>query len=287
MPILKHLGTSSLFAHDMHRPQADTNIETSPPSYITWAPGNRHVAAHGTEMSREALTKFYAPLDGFLKKAVSDLWWSLNRFMEESDDGNAKRIYNSSLKRERIKTEESVFGKCRRDEIVAPEAILDGVEDLIGMRIVAPNKKEAESLFNYLRGKKDAWFCDVLAGPKFTPYTLAEKNGHSIRTGYQAFHITFVYTRSYRPGTEVDRWPVEIQITSLLWEFFADYSRKYFYSASGEMVDKLRPYTVAVARELDVAEDLVVTTINLLSGDSSKGKVGEEKEPGEKNQEAV
>jgi ppGpp synthetase/RelA/SpoT-type nucleotidyltranferase len=230
-------------------------------------------------MSREALKRFYMPLDSFLKKATSDLWWSLNRFMERSGDTNAKRIYLSCRKSERIKTEDSVFRKCRRDEIVQPEAILDGMEDLIGMRVVAPNKKDAESLFDYLRSKKDSWFCETSGEPKFTPYTLAERSKHSIRTGYQAFHITFTYHQSYLPGTKVERWPVEIQITSLLWEFFAEYSRKYFYTAPGAMVDKLRPYAVAVARELDIAEDLVVTTVNLLTEDSEKVR-GQESDEG-------
>ncbi len=221
-------------------------------------------------MSRESLTKFYAPLHGYLKKATTDLWWSLDTFMEHATDGNVKRIYDSSRKSARVKSEDSVFRKCQRDGITLPEGILDGVEDLIGMRIVASNKRDAESLYNFLRSCKGHWFCETMEEPKFTPYTLAERNGHSIRTGYQAFHIAFVYNRSYHPGTKVDKWPVEIQITSLLWEFFADYSRKYFYTASGAMVDKLRPYAVAVSRELDIAEDLVVTTIDLLSGDSEK-----------------
>ena len=53
------------------------------------------------------------------------------------------------------------------------------------------------------------------------------------------------------------------------------------------MVEKLRPYTVAVARAVDVAEDLVVTTINLLSGDSGNPGKGEKKEPGEKTPEVA
>jgi ppGpp synthetase/RelA/SpoT-type nucleotidyltranferase len=235
------------------------------------------VATAGAPISRETLTKFYSPLESFLKKATSDLWWSLDKFIEDGRDSNVTRIYASCRRSERVKTEESVLRKCQRDDIVVPGAILERMEDLIGMRIVAPNKKDAEFLFDFLRNKKDSWFCETTEEPKFTPYTLAEKNGHSIRTGYQAFHITFVYERSYRPGTEVDKWPVEIQITSMLWEFFADYSRKYFYSASGEMVDKLRPYTVAVARELDIAEDLVVTTINLLLGDTERTERDSEK----------
>ena len=245
------------------------------------------MATAGAVMSRENLAKFYAPLEGFLKKAASDLWWTLDGFIEKTGDADVKRIYASCRKSERVKTESSVFRKCRRDSIAVPEAVLDRMEDLIGMRIVAPNKKDAEFLFDFLRRARDSWFCEAAEEPKFTPYTLAEKNGHSIRTGYQAFHVTFVYERSYRPGTEVDRWPVEIQITSLLWEFFADYSRKYFYSASGEMVDKLKPYTVAVARALDVAEDLVVTTINLLSGDSGKTEEDKKTEPEEKGPEVV
>jgi ppGpp synthetase/RelA/SpoT-type nucleotidyltranferase len=228
-------------------------------------------------MSRESLTKFYAPLDGYLKKAEADLWWSLDKFMERATDSEAKRIYSSSRRGERIKTEDSVFRKCLRDEIVLPEAVLDKMEDLVGLRIVASNKKDAETLFDFLRSKKDDWFCETTEIPKFTPYTLAERNGHSIRTGYQAFHVTFVFKRSYRPGTDVDKWPVELQITSQLWEFFAEYSRKYFYSASGDLVERLRPYAVAASRAVDVAEDLVVTTINLLSGrsDSKEGQGSE------------
>ena len=161
-------------------------------------------------MSRENLAKFYAPLEGFLKKAASDLWWTFDGFIQKTGNADIQRIYASCRRSERVKTEDSVFRKCQRDSIAVPEAVLDRMEDLIGMRIVAPNKKDAQSLFDFLRSKKDSWFCETAEEPKFTPYTLAEKNGHSIRTGYQAFHIAFVYARSYRPGTEVNRWPVEI-----------------------------------------------------------------------------
>ena len=89
-----------------------------------------------------------------------------------------------------------------------------------------------------------------------------------METGYQAYHITFAYDHSYHPGPEITRWPVEIQITSRLWEYWASYSGKYFYSkTSGPMAQKLLPYIVAIARALDNAEDLMATTTNLLVGE--------------------
>jgi len=223
------------------------------------------VATAGT-VSREDLTKFYSPLDGYLKKAASDLWWWFDGSIERLGGDDIKRIYGTCHRSERVKPEASVFRKCQRDEIATAEEILDDIEDLIGLRIVASNKKDAQSIYEFLQGNRDHWFCETTEPPKFTPYTLAERNGYSIKTGYQAFHITFVFSRSYLPGTEVSRWPVEMQITSQLWEYYANYSRKYFYTAKGEMVDKLRPYTVAIARALDAAEDIVVTTTNILEG---------------------
>ncbi len=230
------------------------------------------MATDGTEMSQKALAKYYASLSDYCKKAMTDVIWSLDNFMNNTGDGNIRRIYGSSVRRGRVKPEESVLRKCRRDKIVSPEVIPDAIEDLIGIRLVASNKNEAEALFAFLQTNKDKWFCDTVGEPKFTPYTIADRNKYSIRTGYQAFHIAFVYNRSYHPITDICSWPIEMQLTSLLWEFWANYSRKYFYSASGGMVEKLRPYTVAIAKALDNAEDLMATTINILFGESETGQ---------------
>ncbi len=229
------------------------------------------MAADGKEMSQKALTEYYTSLSEYCKKAMTDVIWSLDKFMSDSRDANIRRTYSSSTRRERVKSEESVLRKCKRDKIILPETIPDAIEDLIGVRFVTSNKNEAEALFAFLRTNKDKWFCDIQGEPKFTPYTIADRNKYSMATGYQAFHVTFVYDRSYRPITEICRWPIEMQFTSLLWEFWANYSRKYFYSASGGMAEKLRPYNVAIARALDNAEDLMATTTNILFGESESG----------------
>lgn len=215
-------------------------------------------------MSSDALEIFYSPLSDYFQKAMSDLIWSLDNFMKGAPNESIRRIYDSSRKSSRVKTKESLLRKCRSREIATPDRIPEAIEDLIGIRIVTPNKSEAEALFDFFRSNKDKWFCDVMAEPKFTPYTIAERNRWSMSTGYQAFHMAFVYIRSYRPGTEFDKWPVEIQITSQLWEFWASYSRKYFYTASGDMVQKLRPYMLTIAKALDNAEDLIATTVDIL-----------------------
>ena len=226
------------------------------------------MAPDADKLSKEALSKYYGPLSLYAEKAMGDVRWCLDNSMETSKDKNVQRIYKSSTKKQRVKPEGSLLKKCHRDNITAPESIPDIIEDVIGIRIVTSNKNEAAELFEFLRTNKDSWFCDVVGEPKFTPYTIAERNRYSILSGYQAYHITFVYQQSYHPVTDISRWPVEMQLTSLLWEFWANYSREYFYSRPGGMAEKLRPYTVAISKTLDSAEDLMATTTEILLGET-------------------
>ncbi len=79
-----------------------------------------------------------------------------------------------------------------------------------------------------------------------------------LQTGYQAYHITFVFSQSYKPLTEEASWPVEMQIMSQLWEFWAEYSRRYFY---GSLPTKTTAaYNLVVSKLLDAADDLMIAT---------------------------
>ncbi len=53
---------------------------------------------------------------------------------------------------------------------------------------------------------------------------------------------------------------MEIQITTKLWYFWSDYSRRYFYRGTGEEDDAAEPYNAAISRILDSAEDLMIAT---------------------------
>jgi hypothetical protein len=85
-----------------------------------------------------------------------------------------------------------------------------------------------------------------------------------LKTGYQAYHITFIADREYAPFTAIRKWPCELQIMSQVWEFWANYSRKYFYAASSPEVTQLLPYNAAISKILDSADDLMVATAELL-----------------------
>ena len=147
--------------------------------------------------------------------------------------------------------------------------------DLLGIRIVTPNKAQARLLFEFLQRHRSSWFCPVSLEPKFVPYTIDDRNNYSLRSGYQAYHITFLHQRDYAPITDVAIWPVEVQIMSELWAFWAEYSRRYFYAREDSPSSELLPYNVAISRVLDAADDLMVTTSEFLR----KSELGEATSP--------
>jgi len=233
------------------------------------------MSAVKAKISLEAINAYHRQLKPFLERALDDVSWSLSTFMQKADD-DAKRIYSSAKVLHRVKPEYSLWRKCLRDGVSDPNAIPDAIEDVLGLRIITPNKNQARDLFDSLRRKKNAWFCEIASEPKFTPYTISDKNGYSLVSGYQAYHVTFVFKHSYAPFTTVDKWPTEIQITSQLWQFWADYSHAYFYRGSGAMVDKLLPYNVTIAKMFDNAEDLMGATASILSEASEAGPRSDE-----------
>ncbi|RLG45269.1 MAG: hypothetical protein DRN81_02190 [Thermoproteota archaeon] len=185
-------------------------------------------------------------------------------YLEDSMDEEIRSISNSSGEiKQRIKSYPSVIRKAREIGVESHDEIPRLIEDYIGMRISTPNKNQAKQLFEYLRRqftKEKDWFCDLVGEPKFTPMTVEDRNYYSISTGYQAYHITFVYDSGsrYTQDCEVCEWPFELQVMSQLWEFWADYSRKYFYRTSTSK--QSLPYQVAISKILDSADELMKAT---------------------------
>ena len=219
------------------------------------------------------LARMYHSAESVYKRVLEDLRWHLDRFFEDartrgdSDGEEAARIYFSSRISQRVKALDSVRRKCKRDKINSVDEVQTKVEDLLGFRIAAPNKEQAETLFEYLQRHEANWFCVVTAPPKFVPYTIPNRNRYSLETGYQAYHITFIHEKHYKPVTTITSWPGEIQIMSQLWEFWTNYSRRYFYGGS-DATARLLPYNVVISRILDAAEDLMVaTTHDIESGE--------------------
>jgi ppGpp synthetase/RelA/SpoT-type nucleotidyltranferase len=190
----------------------------------------------------------------------TDLEGSLKLFIAQASSNEITRILGTSEFVHRVKSPESILRKCIREKVNTVQDIPVSIEDLIGLRVIALNKRDARLLFENLQGRQTEWFCDTEAPPKFVPYTIDSTNRYSMRTGYQAFHITFIHTRKF-PGYEVNaRWPVEIQITSRLWDFWSNYSHRYFYRGAVDESDPTGPYNLAISKILDIGEDLMVAT---------------------------
>jgi ppGpp synthetase/RelA/SpoT-type nucleotidyltranferase len=202
-------------------------------------------------------SQYYSYMAPLYSKAIEDVLWSLRQSLEK--DLALSDVVSSTRVKNRVKPDSSLLRKCRRDNIQDLVDIPSEVEDVLGIRVATLNKEHARVLFERLQAKKDSWFCKVVSQPKFTPYTISDKNNYSLKSGYQAYHVTFVYDRDYRPITETAHWPVEIQIMPQLWEFWAEYSRKYFYNAA-DTTGSLLPYNVIISRLLDVADDLMIAT---------------------------
>ncbi len=207
-------------------------------------------------ISKEGLSSYYTYMRTLYEKARQDVLWHLNRFLDESE---AISDFRDSIRIiSRVKSEESIFRKCSRDNVALVGEIPIRIEDIIGIRAATANKEQARVLFKTLEDTKDNWFCLANGLPKFIPYTVAERSKYSLQSGYQAYHITFVFSQSYKPITEEAQWPVEIQVMSQLWEFWADYSRRYFYGASPTKTTST--YNVVVSKLLDAADDLMIAT---------------------------
>jgi ppGpp synthetase/RelA/SpoT-type nucleotidyltranferase len=233
------------------------------------------------------LLAYYSELEPTYDKALSDVKWQLEQFIRTEASEGVDQIYVSSIVTERVKPFDSVLRKARRDGVETVEEIPGAIEDLVGIRIATANKKQARELFSFLQETAENWFCESVEGPKFTPYTIEDKNNYSMRTGYQAFHVTFVHRRNYQPITPVDLWPVEIQILSQLWAFWANYSRVYFYTGTGSVESELLPYNSAISKILDSADDLMTATADLLSAEPSEEAASDERSQVEPDVEAT
>lgn len=226
------------------------------------------------------LSDYYDTLRPLYDKALADVRWLLDQFLSKPEGVAASegsgdqeeiaspeeiaKIGTSSDVVQRVKPFDSVLRKSLRTGVSNVVDIPDKVEDLLGIRIATVNKDQARRLFEYLRRyAKQSWFCKSAGETKFVPYTIMDKNNYSLRTGYQAYHVTFIYEQSYTPRSDVTRWPVEIQIMAQMWRFWADYSRKYFYGGS-DSSQQLLPYNVIISKILDSADDLMLATTDFL-----------------------
>lgn len=232
-------------------------------------------------IAEQELSSYYTALKEIFSKALDDTVFFLEKTLRECPDKEVARIYASSTISKRPKTFDSVLRKVRRDGIASVDAIPESIEDILGIRISTPNKVQASKLYDWFQSIKGNWFCSIAAEPKFVPYTIEDRNKYSLRTGYQAYHITFQVEREYAPFTANHMWPCELQIMSKVWEFWANYSRQYFYATSGPEVTQFLPYNTVISKILDSADDLMVATTELLlssgrepEGSSPAGKLG-------------
>lgn len=221
-------------------------------------------------LSDEQVRQYHAAVEGCYEKALEDVGWALEQSLKKDPNGAISRIYTSSSVSHRVKSADFLLRKCRRDGIESLSEIPEQVEDILGIRIATPNKQQARELFECLRAMGSDWFCAVETEPKFVPYTVADGNKYAVKSGYQAYHITFLYHHDFAGLADVKTWPVEIQIMAKLWEFWANYSREYFYGGAGEKEAQLIPYTTAVSKILDTADDLLIATTEILLGAASE-----------------
>jgi ppGpp synthetase/RelA/SpoT-type nucleotidyltranferase len=223
-------------------------------------------------LSDDALTQHYASLTPVFERALGDIQWRLKEFLAAAPE-DLQEIYRASEVLSRIKPLESFLRKCRRETVDDASEVPAKIEDLLGIRIVTASKPAARSLFDHLQHNQSNWFCALSGDPKFVPYTPEDNNKYSVKSGYRAFHLTFVLEQSYKPFSTTELWPAEIQIMSRLWQFWADYSRRYFYLSDDDRVAQLLPYNVAISKILDTADDLISANLESL------GRVGDKVAP--------
>lgn len=215
-------------------------------------------------LSDDELTEHYTSLTQVFRRALEDIEWRLKEYLSGAPD-DLQELYRASEVHSRIKPLESFLRKCRRESIDDISTVPGRIEDLLGVRIITASKPAARSLFEHFQHGKTNWFCELSGDPKFVPYTPEDNNKYSLKSGYRAFHLTFVLRASYTPFTTIELWPVEIQIMSRLWQFWADYSRRYFYLSDDTVAQQLLPYNVAISKILDTADDLITANLEALS----------------------
>lgn len=185
----------------------------------------------------------------------------VKNYLFDLDAGELSRSSESWRMKIRVKSRESVSRKCQEVGI-AEENFLEGIEDFIGLRIITKNKTEAKALYekmydDFLVGGEE--ICKTQGQIQGEVKTFDSAKEYSILSGYQAYHINFIFDseRRYENDTSTNLWPVEIQVMSELWHFYAEFSRKYFYKPDDPAPDHLKQYLSPLSRILDAADDLV------------------------------
>lgn len=211
----------------------------------------------------QAVLNFHSALRESLLQVLQDVRFCMEKAMRDSADEEVKRIIERSQVKFRVKAPESIARKMRRDGLESAAELPAGIEDMLGIRVVTPDKIQARKLFEWFQHNQAQWFYDREGEVQFTPLTIQDRNKYSLRTGYQAFHLTFVAKRRFA-WTPTCAWPCEVQLMAQVWEFWADYSRAYFYANADAANPGLLPYSAAISRLLDAADELMSETANIL-----------------------
>ncbi|MRI81815.1 GTP pyrophosphokinase family protein [Aerococcaceae bacterium DSM 109653] len=120
----------------------------------------------------------------------------------------------------RTKTKESILEKMDVRNI-APEAILDGVQDIAGIRIMCQFVEDIYEVANLLMNRKD-----------FKVILIRDYIQHRKPSGYRSYHMVLEYPVQRASG-EVSVI-VEVQIRTLAMNFWATIEHSLNYKYSGE-----------------------------------------------------
>lgn len=120
----------------------------------------------------------------------------------------------------RTKTKESILEKMHVRDI-APEAILDGVQDIAGIRIMCQFVEDIYEVANLLMNRKD-----------FKVILIRDYIQHRKPSGYRSYHMVLEYPVQRASG-EVSVI-VEVQIRTLAMNFWATIEHSLNYKYSGE-----------------------------------------------------
>ncbi|MRI85135.1 GTP pyrophosphokinase [Fundicoccus ignavus] len=120
----------------------------------------------------------------------------------------------------RTKTKESILEKMHVRNI-APEAILDGVQDIAGIRIMCQFVEDIYEVANLLMNRKD-----------FKVILIRDYIQHRKPSGYRSYHMVLEYPVQRASG-EVSVI-VEVQIRTLAMNFWATIEHSLNYKYSGE-----------------------------------------------------
>src|SRR5437867_13289354 len=109
------------------------------------------------EIPKPLLSSYYSYMEPFYTKALNDVIWHFSKFLDAQVTLNPFRA--SIRVTHRVKSEESILRKCKRQNVLRVEDIPDKVEDVIGIRASTSDKEQARAVFETLEHSKDNWFC--------------------------------------------------------------------------------------------------------------------------------